>query len=97
MYMNVNDMANSESLRNRVMGCAAVEKHTDPRGFTDRNMMRIVGTDPEWLNAWSFALDNYNVNQNPDIGARTDVINDDMILGVVQPLVIAEQPPPTDQ
>lgn len=93
MYVNIIRMAESQSLRDRVMGCAAQEGHTDPRGFADRNMMRIVASDSAWVASWDYAAAEYNVNQNPDIGARTDVISDGMILSQVQPLVLAEQPP----
>lgn len=43
-------------------------------------------TQEGWAEAWAYAYDNMNENQNPDIGYRTDVISDAQILAAVQSL-----------
>ncbi len=85
-------MAQSQSLRERVMGCAAIEGHNDPRGFTDRNIMKIVSATG-WVTKWEAAKNKDDPKFNPDTGARTDVIDDSMILAVIQPLVLGETQP----
>lgn len=92
-YHHILQMAQSGSLRDRVMGCAAQENHGDPRGFVDRNIMKIV-KDPAWVTEWEKAINKYDPRFNPDTGARPDVITDEMILSVIQPLVLAETQPP---
>jgi hypothetical protein len=93
MYHHIMEMSNNHSLRQRVMGCAAVENHPDPFGFVERNMIKVCkGSD--WMLAWEQAQRQMdNPKYNPDIGARTDVVTDEMILSAVQPLVQAEVPP----
>jgi hypothetical protein len=91
MYHHIMEMNNSQSLRNRVMGCAAQEGHPDPRGFVDRNMLNMA-KDPTWVLEWEKAEGKQDTKFNPDTGARTDVITDAMILAVAQPLVITEIP-----
>jgi hypothetical protein len=90
-YHHVIEMANSQSLRDRIMGCAAICNHSDPRGFVERNVMKIVAA-AGWVTKWETAKNRDDPKFNPDTGARTDVIDDAMILAVCEPLVAAEQP-----
>lgn len=85
-YQAVVQMANSSSLLQRVAAAAAEEGMADPMDWAQRNLWKVVSS-PGWRDAWSYAEDVKTVNQNPDTGIRTDVINDDMILAAVQPLV----------
>jgi hypothetical protein len=86
-YQSIVDMAQSESLLNRIAAAAAQEGwQGDPRQFA-MNRRWEFAKDSGWVAAWDYACGEYNVNQNPDTGARTDVISDAMILAAVQPLV----------
>ena len=68
---------------NRIAACAAMEGIPQPTQWAGDNLWRIIART-EWVNAWGFAEDNKTVNDNPDSGARDDVINDGMILSAVQ-------------
>ena len=103
MYNTVMNMSKSPGLRNRLIGAAAQEGRADAGLWVDQNIWRLVkGTD--WVAAWEYAEDTKTINVNPDTGARDDVINDTMILGVVQAVIaegvdanIPEPPPGTPQ
>lgn len=84
-YHIVNEIVSNNAFRNRLVGCVACEPgiEEDPRSWVDRRMLRIA-TRSDVMEAWSYAEDNKTVNVNPDTGARTDVINDQMILSIVQ-------------
>lgn len=84
-YAAISDMVQSSSLRNRIVACVAGENISNPEGWTASNIWNICATigDTEW----TYGVDNYNVNQNPDIGARNDVISDQAILSAVQAVV----------
>jgi hypothetical protein len=77
-YQSIVVMAGSQSLRARMIAAAAAAGSEDPAGFVDRNMWQLVSADGLDI-AWQYATDNYNVNMNPDFGARTDVIGDEQI------------------
>ena len=82
-YQATADMIGSNSLRMRIVACAAQEGVVNPDQWVAEHLWQIV-TQPGWGDDWAYAQDNLNVNQNPDIGARTDVCSDAMILGAVQ-------------
>lgn len=85
-YTSVTNMANSNSLKQRVIACAAQEGHTNPTDFANRKMLNLCA-DTGWVAAWDYAVAEATVNVNPDTGVRTDVISDAMILTLVQPIV----------
>lgn len=85
-YNAIAEMSQSSSLRNRVTACAAECNKTDPSTWSATRMWQIAAA-PGWNEAWAYAVDTLTVNQNPDIGARTDVITDAMILAAVQAAV----------
>jgi len=60
-----------------------MEGEAQPSAWTAQHIWEVVSRS-EWADAWDYATDQYNVNQNPDTGKRTDVINDGMILAAVQ-------------
>lgn len=82
-YYATQEMAASGSLHNRITACAAQEGFTNPVEWTAQHVWAVVART-DWSDAWTYAKDNYNINQNPDIGARNDVISDAMILAAVQ-------------
>ena len=51
--------------------------------FFEKHFRKMV-TAQDWVDSWKYAQDTYNVNQNPDLGIRDDVIGDDKILAAVQ-------------
>ena len=84
-YNSIVQMAQSESLANRITAAAASEGIPDPVGWTRENTWKFA-TQEGGSEAWAYAFDNLNANQNPDIGYRTDVISDEQILAAVQAL-----------
>lgn len=82
-YQAIMSMAQSGALRERVMACAAEQGEADPPGWSTTNMWKIAAS-PGWADKWSYAVDALTVNQNPELGARTDVISDEDILAAVQ-------------
>lgn len=82
-YSTIIEMFNSASLRERIIACAAQEGATDPNTWAQINIWKII-KNQTWVDDWKYAKDTYNVNQNPDIGARIDVISDGDILSAVQ-------------
>lgn len=82
-YNAIASMAGNMALRDRIAACAAEEGKPDPVVWAQEHMWAIVAS-PGWADAWKYARDTYNVNQNPNTGARTDVIDDAMILAAVQ-------------
>ena len=88
-YQAIVEMASSQSLQARISACAAGEGQDDALQWTQQNILKLCNT-PDWDDAWSYAKDTSNINQNPDTGARDDVINDNMILGAVQALRTAQ-------
>ena len=88
-YMALVEIVGSGSLRSRIAACVAREGYNgDPVAWADSHMW-MVCSQQDWVDAWSYAKDTATVNNNPDIGARDDVINDGMILAVVQPMLAA--------
>lgn len=93
-YRAIVEMASSTSLMNRLIACAADEGCPNPVQWVQDNLWKIVSTDP-WPADWQYASDVAagNPNVNPDLGSRTDVIDDGKMLAAVQPLVQADYPP----
>lgn len=82
-YASIVEMANSGSLRSRVTACVAQEGIDNPEQWTASNIWKIV-SQPGWADDWDYTKGTYNVNNNPDTGARSDVIDDAQILAAVQ-------------
>lgn len=78
-------IANSESLIVRIVACAAGEQVESPESWV-RNHTWNFATTPGWAAKWEYAAATMTINNNPDIGARDDVINDNDILAAVQTL-----------
>lgn len=89
-YNDLSTMKANGSLFNRIVAAAAAEQITNPEGWAGQYLWPLI-TQPGWQDAWAYAEDNKTINQNPDTGARTDVINDNMILGAVQ--AVKNNPP----
>jgi hypothetical protein len=87
-YQSIVEMAGSNSLLMRVTAAAAQEGATEPSTFAQIHMWHLASST-DWVQAWDYAKGAATVNNNPDIGARDDVINDAMILAAVQPLLSA--------
>lgn len=89
-YQSIVEMVASSGLRARVAASAASEGYPDdPVVFAQQNMWSIVATSADWVAAWDSATANASENWNPDTGVRDDVVTDQMILSVVQPLIPA--------
>lgn len=84
-YAGIVEIATSASLQERVTAAAAAEGIDNPSVWVTEHMWKLAAT-PGWSDDWDYATDAYQVNQNPDTGARTDVINDQKILAAVQAL-----------
>jgi hypothetical protein len=94
-YTSIVEMTRSQGLLSRVAACAADEGLPgSPDQWAQQNIWHIVATDDGWANAWDYARAAGNAdNFNPDTGARSDVIDDAMILAVVQPMIVGPQTP----
>ncbi len=82
-YQSQVQMASSQSLIARIGACAASEGEDVPMQWAQQNVWSLV-VQEGWDEAWAYAEATRTVNQNPDTGARDDVINDGMILAAVQ-------------
>lgn len=93
------EMSSSPSLMDRVAAAMATLGIHNPREVLISRQQAIAAT-PGWAGVWQMAVDNYDINQNPDFGARTDVITDEMILDGLDLLgyrkVVEEAPSPMD-
>lgn len=89
-YASVVQIVGSGSLRQRIAACAAQEGYDgNPLEWVDSHIWQIASSKQEWIDAWAYAVDTETPNQNPDTGARNDVISDAFILSVVQPMLNA--------
>jgi hypothetical protein len=86
MYNTVISMTKSKGLRDRLVGCAAIEGRADAPMWVDQNIWRLVN-DVSWVEAYEYAENTKNRNVNQDTGDRDDVINDSMILSRVQAVI----------
>lgn len=82
-YSSIVEMAGSESLRSRVTAAAAAEGVDNPTQWIHSAMWPLAAS-PGWADQWDYAKATYQVNANPDFGARNDVISDADILAAVQ-------------
>ena len=87
-YSTIAKMEQSQSLRDRLVGCAAQEGIPDPRGWVQQRLLDFL-SDQGWMDAWQYAEDTWTPDDNPDTGARPGVISDAMILSAVQALSAA--------
>ena len=91
-YQAISNMAQSGSLRARLVACAAQEGIDQPEQFVNSYLWEIL-TQPGWADDWAYAEDNQTVKVNPDTGARTDVCSDAKILGAIQAVKSAHSTP----
>ena len=89
-YNTIIEMARSASLQSRVAAAAAAEGYHDPVNWAGDNMWAVVAA-PGWAALWEYygVAPQMTINVQPDLGIRTDVITDEAILGVVQPMIYA--------
>lgn len=98
-YLSIINMAESPSLRRRIQAAAAKEAAaagvtlSSLEGWVADKMLHIAATSG-WDQKWEYYEVNYTPVFNPDEGARPDVITDEDILAMVQPLILALQPEP---
>jgi hypothetical protein len=82
-YQAIIEMSQSGTLMGRIAAAAAAEGLAERNGehpvqWAQQNIWRIASTDG-WAEAWNTAEENKTINDNPDTGARNNVITDDMI------------------
>jgi hypothetical protein len=81
-YTSIVEMAGSVSLMGRITAAAAAEQVPNPDQWIYSVIWRIAAS-PGWDTKWDSAKSSDTINQNPDTGARTDVISDDDILAAI--------------
>lgn len=83
-YRSIVDIANNSSLRARIEACAADEGIDNPEAWVSEHRWDFA-TQPGLADDWQYAKDiaATNPNVNPDLGVRTDVIDDAKILAAV--------------
>lgn len=84
-YTSIRDIATDGSLMSRITAAAAIEGIDNPESWVNSRMWQFAA-QPSWGDKWAYAQDTYQVNANPDLGARDDVISDADILAAVQAL-----------
>lgn len=77
-YAALAAMNTSGSLRQRIIAAAAEEGIPNPDTQVQNYMWKIIAR-PDWKARWQDAVVNYTPVYNPEIGARPDVITDEMI------------------
>ena len=82
-YNTLIHIRSSTGLRNRLVAAAAQEGVELPERWVENSLWAII-SNSEWIAAWEYAANTMTVNHNPDIGARDDVIGDQMILAAIQ-------------
>jgi hypothetical protein len=82
-YSAIADMTQSLSLTQRIAAAAASEGELVPSKWAQENIWAMA-SQPGWADAWTYALENQTLDDNPDTGIRPGVINDSMILAAVQ-------------
>lgn len=84
-YTSIVQMSQSQSLLSRVAACAAEQGNVIAQKWASDNLMALVSDAAYGFVApWDYAMGNDSPNFNPDTGARTDVISDQLILAAVQ-------------
>jgi hypothetical protein len=92
-YNSIGKIATSAGMNKRISAAAAQEgAEGNAQMFTMNNIWQIAAS-PGWAEAWESAEQTSSDNNNPDIGARNDVITDGMIIAAVQPIL---NPPPPE-
>lgn len=84
-YSSIRAIATDGSLMGRITAAAAVEGIDNPDSWVAARMWKFAA-QPGWGDKWDYANGTYQVNANPDVGARDDVISDTDILAAVQAL-----------
>lgn len=87
------DMSNSASLQGRIQASAAMQGESIK--WVNSNLLRICATSG-WDTAWAAGVAQGG-NYNPDTGARTDVISDQMIHDGVAAIITADATSTADQ
>lgn len=90
MYRAITEMTVSPSLTDRIAACLATLSTPNPRAVAVDKAYAFASSEG-WAAAWQSAVDSYNVNQNPDTGARTDVISDEMISSACEAVMGVER------
>lgn len=85
-YTTMIDMSQSGGLIRRLTACAAQEGAPNPEGWAFENRWGFYAL-MDWSEAWEYAEATKSVNVNPDTGARTDVVTDQMILSAMQAML----------
>lgn len=88
-YADIVEMARSQSLMSRVAACAAAEGIDNPQDWAMQRAWKVAAS-AGWADKWTYAVDTYKADFNPDTGARPDVISDADILSAVQTIRTAE-------
>lgn len=89
-YNTIAASAGDYALRQRIAACAAQEGiGQDPTTWAMSHVWEIV-SEPEIEDAYAYALG----QEHPDPGGDEGVITDAVLLAHVQPIILAEQPPP---
>jgi hypothetical protein len=91
-YSSIVEMANSESLRSRITAAAAAQEVPNPDQWI-YGVAWQVAASPGWDTKWDSAKSSYNINENPDVGARTDVISDADILAAITAIISPSSAP----
>lgn len=82
-YTSTVQMVGSPSLSHRVAAAAAAAGAPHPDEWARDHMWQVAATE-SWREAWTHARTTQTINHNPDAGARTDVITDEMIASAVE-------------
>ncbi len=92
-FHSLYELCQSQGLKQRMIACAAAAEEANPVAWIDQQMYGMVplmltppdgeGSSQHWWQVWEYAKANMTENNNPDIGARTDVILDDWINSVI--------------
>lgn len=82
-YTSVVLMAASGSLKQRITAAAAEHATPAPQQWAEQNIWTVVSIEPTWATNWDYSVETSTVNDNPDTGARNDVISDQMIKDAV--------------
>lgn len=88
-YRSTYQMVNSPGLKERFIACAASLGIANPVTWVEQQMwgmvpLMLAPDASPWWQVWEYAEANKTINNNPDTGARTDVILDAWVLTVVQ-------------
>lgn len=84
-YTAIADIVESASLRRRIIAAVAAEQIPGPDVWVAQRIWSFAA-QPGWSEAWTYAVENWGPDYNPDTGARPGVISDTMILAAVQAL-----------